>query len=342
MIHQRNIFGYIVLGIIISFLLLTQCKNKPSIELKTSVFIEVLDSELGEYIDTTQTLETIAEGFFWSEGPVWIPTEKKLLFTDVPKNAIYEWSEKDGLKLWLEPSGFTQIYNDGGQEGANGLALDSDGHLILCQHGDRRLVKYARSWENPQPNFQVMADSFMGQRFNSPNDLFTDNRGNIFFTDPPYGLPKQDEDTAKELNYNGVFLLKKDGSIILLDSTMTRPNGIAMSSDNKTLYVANSDKTKALWMNYSLDENLQIISKSIFADKTSLLDKLVGLPDGLKIQDTGIIFATGPGGVLIFHPDGRHLGTIHTGKATANCAFDDNYKYLYMTAHDVLMRLKLK
>lgn len=340
--HQRNIYGFIGLSIIISFLLFTRCKNKPINKVDTSVFIEVLDPELGQYIDTTKTLETIAEGFLWSEGPVWVPSAKKLLFTDVPKNAIYEWSEKDGLKIWLEPSGYTQIYIDGGQEGANGLALNGDGHLILCQHGDRRLVKYKGSWVDPQPNFQVLADSFNNQRFNSPNDLFIDMNGHIFFTDPPYGLPNQDEDTAKELGYNGVYVFKNDGSIILIDSTMTRPNGIAMSSDNKTLYVANSDKTKALWMEYRLDEDLQVISKSIFADKTSLLEKLVGLPDGLKIQDTGMIFATGPGGVLIFHPDGRHLGTIHTGKATANCAFDDNFEYLYMTAHDVLMRLKLK
>lgn len=330
------------LGLLFLSSLTVSCKNKPVNEVSEKTFIEVFDKDLSIYMDTTQTLEILSEGFVWSEGPVWVSHQNKLLFTDVPQNIIYEWSEKEGLKKWLEPSGYTEIYSDGGDQGANGLALDPDGNLILCQHGDRRLVKYTGSWQNPTPVFSTLVDLFEDNRLNSPNDLHIDALGNIFFTDPPYGLPKQDEDPAKEILFNGIYVLKTDGSVHLIDSTLSRPNGIALSADNKYLYVANSDKDQAIWMKFGLNKDFQVIEKSIFADKTFLLDSLKGLPDGLKIDDRGLIFATGPGGVLIFHPDGRHLGTIHTGKSTANCAFDDKFQYLYLTAHDVLMRIRLR
>ncbi len=337
-------YAYLVfyIGFLILFFQISSCKNKAEHIVRSEKGIEVYENELSNYIDVTHEIETLADGFVWSEGPVWVKHKNILLFTDVPQNIIYEWSEKGGLKEWLRPSGYTGINSDGGQEGANGLAIAPDGGLILCQHGDRRVVKFAGEWEKPQAEFQELAGTFEGQRFNSPNDLFIDDVGQVFFTDPPYGLPKQDDDPSKEISFNGIYVLKSDGNVQLIDSTMSRPNGLALSSSNNILYVANSDSKKAMWMKFVLDKDYNVVSKSIFADKTPLLKDLKGLPDGLKIHPSGLIFATGPGGVLIFHPDGRHLGTILTGKATANCAFDGDFEYLYMTAHDQLMRVRLK
>lgn len=323
-------------------LIFYQCKQSSVTKIKDEKFIEIYDSSLGDFIDTTALVEVLGEGFVWSEGPLWLEEEEKLLFTDVPENKIYAWSQKEGVQLWLTPSGYTQKYDDGGKEGANGLALDANNRLVLCQHGDRAIVRFSGATSSPTPSFEVLTDKYMDKRYNSPNDLHIDVQGNIFFTDPPYGLPKYDEDPSKEFNFNGIFCRLSDGQIILVDTTMTRPNGIALSKDNKYLYVSNSDPKQANWVRFTLDSALNVVNRELFADKTDLLATLKGLPDGLKIHPSGLIFATGPGGVLIFHPDGRHMGTVLTGKATANCAFDKDAQYLYMTAHDQLMRVKLK
>jgi len=329
---------------IICILLLHSCKVEKEKETESEVVtkIEVFDDEISQVIDTTAKIEILADGFTWSEGPLWLPSEDKLIFSDVPENTIYSWNEKDGKQLYLQPSGYTIDDPRGGKEGSNGLALTSDNELLLCQHGDRALAKMFASPSTPKDTFQVLANHYKGKKFNSPNDLHIAQNGDIYFTDPPYGLPGLDKDSIKELSFNGVFLIKTDGNIILLDSTLTKPNGIALSSDERTMYVANSDPEKAIWKRYQLDASKQIISSDIFADKTELVSTKKGLPDGLKINRKGYIFATGPGGVLIFNKEGTHLGTINTGVATANCGFDPTEKYLYMTAHNYLMRLKLK
>lgn len=334
--------------VIALFLILNvySCKPLTSTE-KSKTFntigsIQVNDPRMLEVIDTTQKIEILTDGFSWSEGPLWLDNYKKLIFTDVPENTIYSWDSKNGKQIYLKPSGYTISDTTGGTEGANGLALDASGKLILAQHGNRSVALMNTSLDKPEPTFTFLTQKYNGKRFSSPNDLHIAKDGSIFFTDPPYGLPGLDEAPAKEIAFNGVYRLFPDGKVILLDSTLTKPNGIALSQDEMTMYVANSDPDKAIYMEYKLDKEKNIVSKRVFADKTTDVKSLKGLPDGLKIGKKGHIYATGPGGVLVFHPDGTHLGTVLTENATANCALDTRNEYLYMTAHKLLLRLKLK
>ncbi len=320
------------------------CKSKPSTNNSTPSVgrIDLLDDALFSIIDTNARIEILADSFLWSEGPLWLESENKLIFTDVPANAIYSWDEKAGKQLYLKPSGYTIQDTTGGAEGANGLMLDLEGNLILCQHGNRAIAKMKAPLSAPKSDFDFIATQYKGKRFSSPNDLYIARDGDIFFTDPPYGLPGYDSSSVKELKYNGVFRLRKDGTVTLLDSTMTKPNGVVLSADERSMIVANSDPKAAYWKKYILDDNKNVISSSVFADATDLVSSLKGLPDGLKIGKKGHIFASGPGGILIFDPAGKKLGTIMTENATANCALDAKNEYLYMTAHSYLMRVKLK
>lgn len=327
---------------IFTILSLAMCKNPVVETVKSAGKIEIYDKEMLALIDSNAVIEILADGFTWSEGPLWLEKEGKLIFTDVPENTAYAWDSINGKQVYLKPSGYTIIDEKGGTEGANGLMLDTEGNLILCQHGNRSVAKMLAPLSAAKDSFQFLASTYNGKKFNSPNDLHITKDGEIFFTDPPYGLPGLDESPIKEIPYNGVYRLKKDGTVILLDSTLTKPNGIAFSADEKYMYVANSYDKKAIWMKYTLDENKNITDRTLFADVTPLIPTAKGLPDGLKIGKKGYIFATGPGGVLVFNQDSRHIGTINTGQATANCALDTDDKYLYMTAHKYLMRVALK
>jgi gluconolactonase len=331
----------IINGLLLLFIL-SSCKSNKNTHVRSIQKIEVFDHEMLSVVDTSSIIEVLADGFTWSEGPLWLNSENMLIFTDVPENRIYSWDEKNGKRLYLYPSGFTINDTRGGKEGANGLALNANNELILCQHGNRTVAKMLTPLSSPKDSFQFLTQKFNDKRYNSPNDLHIAKNGDIFFTDPPYGLPGQDQDSIKELKFNGVYKLSSDGVLTLLDSTLTSPNGIALSLDEKILYVANSDPEKAIWKKYLLDDNKKIISNSLFADKTWMVAKHKGLPDGLKISRKGYVFATGPGGVLVFSPNGSHLGTFNTGYATANCALDHDESYLYMTAYNYLMRVKLR
>jgi len=304
--------------------------------------IERLSPYLDNIILDSAKIEILADGFEWSEGPLWLGNEQKLIFTDVPSNLVYEYSDKKGLEIYLDPSGLTGDDPNTGNSGANGLVLNEDGSLVLCQHGDRRVAKMMASTSNQEPKYKTLAATYEGKRFNSPNDAVYDRHGNLYFTDPPYGLEGQDDDPAKELPFNGVYKLAPNGTVSLLIKDLTRPNGIAVSPDNTKLYVANSDPEKCLWMVYDLAEDGTVSNGEVFFDATSMFNGENGLADGLKVNEQGTIFATGPGGVLVFSPDGKHLGTIKTGQATANCAFNDDETILYLTAHNYLMRIKLK
>jgi len=317
-------------------------------ELSNLPGIQILHDSLKNVINVDAQIEMLAEGFMWSEGPIWVEEYQMLLFSDVPANIVYKWSEKEGLKEYLNPSGYT---GDGkvGEEalkekGANGLLLTMDGKLILPQHGDRRVAMMDAPLDAPESKFITIADHYMGKKFNSPNDIVYHKNGDLYFTDPPYGLTDGfDDSPRKELDFNGVYKIDKNGIVTLLDKELTRPNGIAFSPDFKKLYVANSDPKKAIWMVYDVDENGELSNGSVFFDATFMVgEKHKGLPDGLKVDDHGNLFATGPGGILIFSADGHHLGTINTGKATANCGFNNDKTVLYITAHDQLMRLKIK
>ncbi|MGV3502981.1 MAG: SMP-30/gluconolactonase/LRE family protein [Adhaeribacter sp.] len=301
------------------------------------------DERLDQVIKPGAAIEVLAEGFDWSEGPLWLPEQKKLLFSDIPPNKIYEWSEEGGKKLYLTPSGYTGKEPRGGEPGSNALILNSRGQLVLCQHGDRRMARLDAPLDAPQPAFVTLADKYQGKRFNSPNDAVYKSNGDLYFTDPPYGLEKNIDDPAKEIPFQGVFRLGKDGRVYLLTQELSRPNGLAFSPNEKILYVANSDPDRAIWMAYDVNAFGSLTRGRVFFDATPLVGKeKPGLPDGLKVNRQGYLFATGPGGVLVFNANAEHLGTINTGQATSNCAFNEDESVLYITADSYLMRVKLK
>lgn len=303
--------------------------------------IERLDPALSELIPTSASIEVLSEGYDWTEGPVWVASEKMLLFSDIPKNSIFKWKEGEGASLYLKPAGYTGSSNREGEPGSNGLLIDQRNRLVLCQHGDRRVARMTSAVNTPKPEYETIVDNYQGKKFNSPNDATFSKSGDLYFTDPPYGLEGNMSDPAKEIEFQGVYRLKAgaDEAELLIDS-ITRPNGIALSPDESTLYVACSDPEKAIWIAYDLDEN-RLSNGRIFYDATDLVGSEKGLPDGLKTHSSGAIFATGPGGVWIFSPQGAVLGKIKTGQATANCAFDFQENYLYITADMYLLRVKL-
>ncbi len=295
-----------------------------------------------EVIPKDAVVEILADGFEWSEGPLWLKNEKKLIFSDIPNNAIFEWTEKGGVKLWLKPSGYTGEKVRGGETGSNGLLLNPDGELVLCQHGDRRMARMKTPVSNPKAEYETIANKYEGKRLNSPNDATYHKNGDLYFTDPPYGLEFRMEDPAKELDFQGVYKADKKGKITLLTNELSRPNGLAFSPDYKKLYIANSDPEKAIWMVYDVNEKGLIENGKVLFDVTNQNTAENGNPDGMKVHPNGWIFATGPNGVWIFSPEGEHLGTIFTGEKTANCAFNEDYSTLFMTADDYLLRIKLQ
>ena len=304
--------------------------------------IDRLDPAIDELIPTEAVIEVLAEGFDWAEGPLWIEEGGYLLFSDVPANRIYRWREGEGVSVWLEPSGYTGGAPRGGEPGSNGLLLDGEGRLVLCQHGDRRVARMTPSLSAPEPEFATLVGRYEGGRFNSPNDAVFDRHGALYFTDPPYGLAEGPDDPAREIPFSGVYRLGADGQVTLLTDALSRPNGIALSPDETTLYVANSDPERATWMAYDLTPSGGIGEGRVFYDTTGLVGEAnPGLPDGLEVDAAGNLFATGPGGVLLFSADGRHLGTIRTTLPTANVALDGAGETLFMTADSLLLRLRL-
>ncbi len=306
--------------------------------------VERLDPALDDLIAPGAEIEVLAEGFDWAEGPVWVEDGGFVLFSDIPPNEIHRWKAGEGCRLFLKPSGYTGTQVRGGEVGSNGLLLDREGRLVLCQHGDRRIARLTSDLQDPHPavEYETMAGRYNNKRFNSPNDAVFSSTGELYFTDPPYGLERKMNDPLKELKFQGVYRLSRDGEVALLTKEMSRPNGIAFSPDEKTLYVANSDGKRAVWMAFELGEDGAIANSRVFFDATKWMGKRPGAPDGLKVDQHGNLWATGPGGVLIFSPQGKHLGTIRTTQRTANCAFGDDGSTLYMTADMYLLRIKLK
>lgn len=302
--------------------------------------IERLDPAFDKLVDPNAVIELLAEKKFeWAEGPVWDFTARRLLFSDIPRNMIWEWSPAGGLKKYLQPSGYTGAEPFTGREpGSNGLAFIKNGaDLVMCQHGDRRIAKRVAG------EFITLADKYQGKRLNSPNDLVFKGNGDLYFTDPPYGLPKGADDPGKELDFQGVYRLSASGELTLLTRELSRPNGIAFSPDERTLYVANSDPRRAIVMAYPVKDDGTIGAGKIFFDATQAVqEKKPGLPDGLKVSRDGTVWATGPGGVLVYSPAGKHLGTFATGVPTANVAFGDDGSTLFITADKNLARVRTK
>jgi gluconolactonase len=308
----------------------------------TDMRIERLDPALDRLIAPDSKIEVLAQGHDWTEGPLWIKQGRYLLFSDIPKNSIYRWKEGEGERLYLQPAGYTGKEPRGGETGSNGLLLDPQGRLVLCQHGDRRMARMDAPLSDPKPNFTPLAVRHQGKRFNSPNDAVFRSNGDLYFTDPAYGLEKQWDDPLREIPFAGVYRRTAAGEISLLTSDMTRPNGLAFSPDEKRLYVAQSDDKAAIWRVFDVKPDGTIDNGRVLFDATSMVGARKGLPDGLKIDTDGNLWATGPGGVMVLSPEGKHLGTIMTGQATSNCAFGDDGRTLYMTADDYIMRVKVK
>ena len=309
---------------------------------QSAVRIERLDPALDRLIAPDAAVEILAEGYDWSEGPVWVKSGGFLLFSDVPQNVVYRWKQGEGARTYLKPSGYTGATPRGGEMGSNGLAIDREGRLVLCQHGDRRIARMDAPLDGPKPAFTTLADRYDGKRFHSPNDVVIKRNGDVYFTDPAYGLEKQFDDPGREMDWYGVYRRDRSGVVSLLTREMTRPNGLAFSPDERLLYVGQSDPAAAIWRVFPVQADGTLGASRVLFDATAMTKTRQGLPDGMKVDAGGNLFATGPGGVLIISPAGRHLGTILTGQATSNCAFGDDGRSLYITADMYLMRVPLR
>lgn len=296
-----------------------------------------LDARFDQLVPSNLKIEKIAGGHKWVEGPVWNRQEGYLLFSDIPNNSIYKWQEGRGESLFLKPSGYTgKTPFAGAEPGSNGLAFDPAGRLTLAEHGDRRIARLERSGRKT-----TLVDRYEGKRINSPNDLVFKSNGDLYFTDPPFGLAKSFDDPCKELPFQGVYKFSKDGKLTLLTKEIKAPNGIAFSPDEKRLYISNADTRDAVWMVYDVKSDGTIANGKILFNATKWTKIKPGLPDGMKIDREGNLFAAGPGGIHVIAPDGTHLGSIEIGVATGNLAWGEDGSTLFITSSRSVYRLKL-
>ena len=292
--------------------------------------VERLDPRLDELLAAGAAVEQVAEGFQFIEGPVWVggADDGHLLFSDIPGDTVYRWSEAEGTSVFLNPVFLPELETNG-QGGSNGLTLDLEGRVVLCEHGNRRLARIEEDGSRI-----TLADRYEGNRLNSPNDVVFHSGGAAFFTDPPYGLASPE---AAELDWNGVYRLDPDGSVQLLADGQTRPNGIGLSPDETTLYVANSDGEARQWVAYPVNDDLSVGEGTVLLDLTDSEES--GVPDGFAVDSSGNLWASGPGGIVVIGPDGAHLGTVGLPEQPANAAFGNDGRTLYMTAQTGLYRI---
>ena len=325
--------------IIIAALATVACSNAPAPapapEKPTGVgSITRLDPAFDALVPKDSVIEKLAGGFTFIEGPIWRPQLQGLWFSDVVGNVVRQWTPSGAVSVILQPGGYDgNSLPAGGFNGPNGMTADKDGAVLLCQHGYRRIVRISKDMK-----ITTVVDKYQGKRLNSPNDVVFRADGSFYFTDPPYGLPKGDDDPAKELKFNAVFRVAK-GKLQPVIKDLSRPNGIAISPDQKTLYVANSEEKNRIWMAYDIADDGTVRNARLFANVTS--EKDPGVPDGMKVDSKGNIWASGPAGIWVFSPEGRHLGTIGMPEIPANCNWGDDWKSLYITARTGLYRIKL-
>lgn len=302
--------------------------------------IERWDPAMDAIVPADSKVEKLAAGFGWAEGPVWIHGGGYLLFTDVPGNRIWKWSESGGLEKFLEPSGAANpdpaIWREAG---ANGLYPDGRDSILVADSGNRMIARLALKSRLKTP----VATAFGGKKFSSPNDVVRTKSGVVFFTDPPYGLRNGDDAPQKEQPFNGVYRVGTDGAVTVIEKELTRPNGVALSPDERTLYVTQSEPSRAIIMAYTLDASANVNGKKLFHDATDLVTRdSAGLPDGLTVAADGTLFLGAPGGILVLSKEGHRLGRISTGKSIANCEFGDDGRTLYITSSDMLARIRLR
>ncbi len=302
--------------------------------------IRRLSPKLDAVVAPDVQIQQLADGFIWSEGPVWVRDGGYLVFSDVPGNVMYRWSEADGVSEFMNPSGYAGPPTDAFAEpGSNGMALDAAGDLLICDHGNRALAKVDLKTRNKT----FLLERYQGKRFNSPNDLAVAKTGAIYFTDPTYGLKGRNASPLRELDFNGVYRLRPDGTLDLLDADLSFPNGIALSPDESRLYVSVSDPDAPKLMAYDLGPDGLPTSKAVFYDAMPLREAGgPGLPDGMCLDTEGRLYATGPGGVLVLTPEAELIGVIETGTAIANCAFGEDGGTLFLASNHTVARVRLK
>ncbi|MBI2955701.1 MAG: SMP-30/gluconolactonase/LRE family protein [Acidobacteria bacterium] len=296
-----------------------------------------LDPRFDKLVPRDAVLEKVADEFTWVEGPVWHKQGGYLLFSDIHANAVFRWKAGEGVSQFLYPSGYTGRAPFTGREpGSNGLVFDAEGRLVLAQHGDRRIARL-----EPDGRLTVLADRYQGRRLNSPNDLVFDSKGNIYFTDPPFGLPLAFDDPAKELGFQGVYRLAPNGTLTLLTRELKAPNGLAFSPDEKVLYVTDVHPDQAAWWAFDLRPDGTLANRRLFYDAAPWKRPPFFGPDGLKVDHEGNLFAARPGGLNVFAPDGTLLGSLETGAPTSNCAWGEDGSVLYITGGSSLYRIRL-
>ena len=296
-----------------------------------------LDARFDALVPANAVLEKIVDSHGWVEGPVWVRDGGYLLFSDVVKNTIYRWKKDEGETVFLQPSGYSGPGPFTGPEpGSNGLAIDPRGRLVFCQHGDRRIAR-----RETDGRLTVLAERFGGKRLNSPNDLVFKSNGDLYFTDPPFGLPDAFEDTAKEVPFQGVYRLARNGKLTLLTKALSAPNGIAFSPDERTLYVSNADRKRLVWMAFEVKSNGTLGRSRVLYDGTESLADRRGTADGLKVDVNGNIFGAGPGGVYVFAPDGAMLGWFDFGGNVGNVAWGEDGSALFVAANAAVYRVGL-
>ena len=309
---------------------------------KPLIALKQIDPQFSSIVSKTAKAEILANGFLWSEGPVWVESRKMFLFSDVKRNIIYKWTKEKGKEVYLRPSGYTGTIPRGGELGSNGLGLNIKGQLVICQDGDRVVSIMDAPLSKPRPKFIKIAVNYKGKKFDSPNDLAFLSNGYIYFTDPPYGLEKNVDDPLKEARYQGVYKISTNGKITLLTDTLTRPNGIGFFPGGKTILISNSDPLKPYWYAYDLDKNGLLTNGHIFYSANEAAKTAAGMPDGLKIDKKGDVFASGPGGILVFSRAGKLLGKILVNDIVSNCSLSGDEKTLYVTSNHRVLKIALR
>jgi gluconolactonase len=308
--------------------------------------IERLDPALDGLLAPDAKIEKLAEGFRWSEGPSWYVEKDRhgkvifngIVFSDVLANTSYRWQEGwTHAEVFLRPSGLNGNAPGFHERGSNGMTRDPEGHLVICQHGERRVVRFEDG------AFTVLADRFEGKRFNSPNDVVVKRNGDVYFTDPPYGLDGSNTSKMREMDFCGVYRIAKDGKVTLLTKELAFPNGITFSPDEKTLYVASTDHALPAIFAYDVKDDGTIGNQRMMFDEKPYVDpKFPGLADGIKVDKDGDIWTGAFGGLMVISPQGKLLGRVYTGEQTANCNWGDDGSTLYVTADYFLLRIKTK
>jgi gluconolactonase len=296
-----------------------------------------LDPRFDELVPPGAVLEKIVDDHGWTEGPVWVRDGGYLLFSDVVKNTIYKWKQGEGESVFLRPSGYTgPVPFTGPEPGSNGLALDPAGRLVLCQHGNRSI-----SLREQNGHLTTLVQRYQGKRINSPNDLVFRSNGDLYFTDPPFGLPRTFDDPEKELPFQGVYRLGRDGKLTLLTRALSAPNGIAFSPDERTLYVSNADRKRLVWTAFPVKPDGTLGKGSVLYDGTGSTKDRRGTADGMKVDRRGNIFGAGPGGVYVFAPDGTMLGWFDFGGNVGNVAWGEDGSTLFIAANAAIYRVRL-